>query len=279
MECLCQALFHELGALQNKQRATQRLFRPTCHPIRLSILTSHSHQCSRARTKPSVALTVPSTHFLMPTSSWPCTYAKRPFLALNAQFETIQPFLDGNGRVGRLLITFLLVYRGILHQPLLYLSTFLKRHRAEYYDRLMAIRERGDWEGWLRFFLKGVAESAEEATPTARSLVRLRDEHRTLIQEHGLGMNGLRLLDLLYHVPLVNVRFVEEKLGVTYFTANKLTKEFEALRLLEEVTGAKRNRRYRYSMYLGLFDVAGAELVDGPYQTTETEYPVPAVQE
>ena len=82
----------------------------------------------------------------------------------HAQFETIHPFLDGNGRVGRLLITFLLVHRGVLHRPLLYLSHYLKRHRTEYYDRLMAVRERGDWEGWLTFFLRGVGDTAEEAT-------------------------------------------------------------------------------------------------------------------
>jgi Fic family protein len=172
----------------------------------------------------------------------------------HAQFETIHPFLDGNGRIGRLLITFLLVHHGILHQPLLYLSTFLKRHRSEYYDRLTAIREKGEWEGWPRFFLLGIAETAEEATATARAIVRLREEHRDLIQEHGLGMNELTLLDLLYHVPLVNVRFVEEQLGVTYFTANKLMRAFVTLGLLDEVTGGRRNRRFRYSSYLRLFD-------------------------
>ena len=127
----------------------------------------------------------------------------------HVQFETIHPFLDGNGRTGRLLITFLLVHEGVLHRPLLYLSHYLKRHRAEYYDRLMAVREAGDWEGWLRFFLRGLAETAAEATITARAIVQLQGEHRLLIQEQGLGVNGLRLLDLLFQRPLANIKLVE----------------------------------------------------------------------
>lgn len=94
----------------------------------------------------------------------------------HVQFETIHPFLDGNGRVGRLLIAFLLVHRGVLHRPLLYLSAYLKHRRTEYYDRLMAVRTRGDWEGWLRFFLLGIAMTAEEATTTARAIVQLREK-------------------------------------------------------------------------------------------------------
>lgn len=189
----------------------------------------------------------------------------------HAQFETIHPFLDGNGRVGRLLITFLLVHHGVLHQPLLYLSLFLKRNRAEYYDRLTAIREHGDWEGWLRFFLKGVAETAEEATTTARSIVHLKESHRSLIQDQGIGTNGLRLLDLLFHVPLVNVRYVEEHLGIAFITASKLIRQFEALGLLHEVTGGKRNRQFRYSSYLRLFDIPSFDSGEAsPLQTTES---------
>ncbi|MCK4963099.1 MAG: Fic family protein [Anaerolineales bacterium] len=172
---------------------------------------------------------------------------------VHAQFETIHPFLDGNGRVGRLLITFLLCYRGILHRPLLYLSLYLKKHRSEYYDRLMAVREDGHWEGWLEFFLRGVAETAEEATNTAHSIVNLREKHRSLIQGQDLGLNGFRLLDLLFQRPLVNVNLVKERLKVAFVTANKLINQFEDLRLLEETTGGRRNRRYRYTTYLNLF--------------------------
>jgi Fic family protein len=174
----------------------------------------------------------------------------------HVQFETIHPFLDGNGRTGRLLITFLLVHEGVLHRPLLYLSHYLKRHRAEYYDRLMAVREDGDWEGWLRFFLRGVAETAEEATTTARAIVQMQAEHRTLIQEQGLGMNGLRLLDLLFQRPLVNIKLVEEALGVVYMTANKLVDHFVALGLLTEITGGRRNRIYRFVPYWQLLQEA-----------------------
>lgn len=172
----------------------------------------------------------------------------------HAQFETIHPFMDGNGRVGRLLITFLLVHQGILHRPLLYLSVFLKRHRAEYYERLMAIRETGDWEGWLQFFATGVAETAEEATVNAREIVAMREAHRGLIQERGLPTNAFRLLDLLYDRPLVDVGLVRDRLGITFATANKLVEQLEGLALLREVTGRKRDRVFRFEPYVRLFD-------------------------
>lgn len=169
----------------------------------------------------------------------------------HAQFETIHPFLDGNGRVGRLLITFLLVHAGVLARPLLYLSFFLKRHRPEYYDRLTAIRESGDWEGWLRFFLEGVAETAAEATETAGAILRLREEHD--IATRDLPVNASRLLDHLYQQPLVATATVKDALGVSWPTASKLVSEFTERRILEEITGQRRNRIYRYSPYLELF--------------------------
>ena len=187
----------------------------------------------------------------------------------HAQFETIHPFLDGNGRVGRLLITFLLVHLGVLRQPLLYLSHYLKQHRAEYYDRLTAIRQRGDWEGWLRFFLAGVAETAEEATNTAERIFELRERHRSLAIEHA-GANGLNLLAELYRRPLVNVNYVTEILGVTFPTANRLVAGFEELGLLREVTGQRRGRVYRYDAYLRLFDDEPTHDRDGRTQITET---------
>jgi Fic family protein len=189
----------------------------------------------------------------------------------HAQFETIHPFLDGNGRVGRLLITFQLVHGGILHRPLLYLSFYIKRHKAEYYDRLMAVRQDGNWEGWLRFFLRGVAETAEEATATAEAIVHLQEEHRTLLQDEGLGLNGLKLLDLLFQRPLVNVNLVQEILDVRAFTtAGKLVERFEALGLLHEITGGQRNRVFRYTPYWQLLEepepMTGQDV---PVQTTE----------
>lgn len=169
----------------------------------------------------------------------------------HAQFETIHPFLDGNGRVGRLLITFLLVHAGVLRRPLLYLSYFLKRHRPEYYDRLTAIRESGDWEGWLRFFLSGVAETASEATETAGAILRLREEHD--IATRDLPVNASRILDHLYQQPLVTAATVQQALNVSWPTANKLLTEFVERGVLYEITGHRRNRIYRYSPYLELF--------------------------
>jgi len=172
---------------------------------------------------------------------------------VHAQFETIHPFLDGNGRVGRLLITFLLVHRLALHRPLLYLSYYFKLHRAEYYDRLMAIRVDGDWEGWLKFFLRGVVDTAVEARSTAQKIFDLRERHRQLVLDKKLASNGLSLLSLLYRRPLINVSLVADDLEVSYQTANTLVRRFEEMGLLQETTGAKRGRVFRYSPYLELF--------------------------
>jgi Fic family protein len=174
---------------------------------------------------------------------------------IHAQFETIHPFLDGNGRVGRLLITFLLCQQGILAQPLLYLSYYLKTHRAEYYDRLNAVRHDGAWEGWLKFFLRGVYEVSQLATRTARSILQLREQHRQAIAElAGSGGTAVRLLDYLFEQPIVSVRMVERKLDCAYVTASRLVDQFASLGLVTEITGQQRNRRYRYEPYLALFD-------------------------
>jgi Fic family protein len=172
----------------------------------------------------------------------------------HAQFETIHPFLDGNGRVGRLLNTFLLVQRGVLRKPLLYLSFYFKLHRTEYYDRLMAVRVKGDWEGWLAFFLRGVAQTAREATATAERIFELRESHRAAIIERGLGDNALRLLSALFQRPLLNVNLAAEIVGTTYPTASRLVGGLEELGILEEITGRKRSRIYRYEPYISLFD-------------------------
>jgi Fic family protein len=174
----------------------------------------------------------------------------------HAQFETIHPFLDGNGRVGRLLITFLLCHKNVLHRPLLYLSHYLKVHRAEYYDRLMAIRNDGNWEGWLKFFLRGVEGVSEDAIKTSRQIFALREHHRELVNS-SLGTSassGLRLLDYLYEQPILNVRIVEKHLRSSFVTANKLVEQFVRLDILKETTGGQRNRRYSYFPYLTLFE-------------------------
>lgn len=174
---------------------------------------------------------------------------------VHAQFETIHPFIDGNGRIGRLLITLLLCERQVLQLPLLYLSYYLKAHRAEYYDRLMAVRNDGNWEGWLSFFLRGIAEVSQAATATARAILTLREEHRQLIAAQMEGSTaGLRLLDRLFEQPLLTVRLVEGQLGCSYATAAKLIESFVQLGLLRETTGWQRNRRFRYDPYLALFE-------------------------
>ncbi|MDP9310603.1 MAG: Fic family protein [Chloroflexota bacterium] len=179
---------------------------------------------------------------------------------VHAQFETIHPFMDGNGRIGRLLITFLLCQRGALQFPLLYLSYYLKAHRSQYYDRLMAIRNEGDWEGWLKFFLRGVDQVSRSATATARAILQLRDQHRAMIAQSLSGSTyGLQLHDYLFMRPILSVRMVEERLKCTYATAGKLVEQFEALGLLHEITGWQRNRLYRYEPYLALFDSPPAD--------------------
>lgn len=174
----------------------------------------------------------------------------------HAQFETIHPFLDGNGRVGRLLITFLLCHRKVLHRPLLYLSHYLKANRAEYYDRLMAIRNDGNWEQWLKFFLRGVAEVSDGAIETSRRIFELRDQHRGVINKN-LGSSsgsGVRLLDYLYEQPIINVRMVERHLKTSFVTANRLIEQLVKVEVLRETTGGLRNRRYEYGSYLALFE-------------------------
>lgn len=177
----------------------------------------------------------------------------------HAQFETIHPFLDGNGRVGRLLITFLLCHRKVLSRPLLYLSHYLKRHRQEYYDRLQAVRMDGRWEEWLTFFLRGVAEVATEANETARKILALREEHREKLGAEGkAALNLLRALDVLFEHPVITVRAMERWLDVTFATANKVVTRLQELEIVEETTGYQRNRRFKYAPYLVLFEESEA---------------------
>jgi Fic family protein len=180
----------------------------------------------------------------------------------HAQFETIHPFLDGNGRVGRLLITFLLCEKNVLQKPVLYLSHYFKTHRQEYYERLQATRDKGDWEGWITFFLKGVIEVSNEAAETARRILALREEHRNAIADH-LGRaagNGHRVLEQLYKKPIVSVKEVRELIGTTYPAANQLVDRMEQLGILKEITGQIRNRQFQYVPYIDLFKT---ELGDG----------------
>jgi len=194
---------------------------------------------------------------------------------IHAQFETIHPFLDGNGRVGRLLITFLLCNGGVLHTPLLYLSHYLKLHRQEYYERLTAIRVKDDWEGWLKFFYCGIAVVSSEATESARRILKLRNDSvaRILSDSRINSTNGIRLLDYLFERPLTTPKLVRENLGVAHVTANKLIRQFEEIGLLTEQTGFKRNQRFAYDPYLDVFAEGGTPVRDDsvPRQTTESK--------
>jgi Fic family protein len=174
----------------------------------------------------------------------------------HAQFETIHPFLDGNGRVGRLLITFLLTERGLLTRPVLYLSHYFKRHRAAYHDRLQAVRDAGAWEQWIAFFLRGVAEVSREAVATARAILEMRERFRVLITEQ-LGRaagNGHRVMDRLFDQPVVTVATVRDWLDVTPAGANSLVNRLVEVGLLREITGYARNRRFRFDPYLRIFE-------------------------
>ncbi len=172
----------------------------------------------------------------------------------HGQFEMIHPFLDGNGRLGRLLITFLLCQRKALTRSLLYLSAYFKQNQDEYYDRLYGISSGGDWEGWLKFFLKGVGQISQEATETARRIIAIREEHRQLVNRRVGGRNALTLLDALYQKPVVTVADLASMLNVSYVTANNLAHSFENIGILEELTQRPRNKVYRYKPFLDILN-------------------------
>lgn len=173
----------------------------------------------------------------------------------HAQFETIHPFLDGNGRVGRLLITFLLCEKRVLCKPVLYLSHYFKKHRQRYYEQLQSTRDDGDWESWLAFFLQGVCEVSIEATETARRILALREQHRTDIADNlgAAAGNGHRLLEYLYQRPYVSVNEVRNLIGTSYPAANNLVERMVQIGVLAEITGQSRNRVFQYAPYVNLF--------------------------
>ena len=179
----------------------------------------------------------------------------------HVQFETIHPFLDGNGRVGRLLITFLLMNRGLLTQPVLYLSHHFKRHRSAYYEHLQMVRTRGDWEGWVEFFLQGVIDVSREAALTAKAILAMREEYRSKIADtmgRGAG-SAHRVMEKLFDQPIVAVATVREWLDITPAGANSVVNRLVEIGLLTEITGYARNRRFRFDPYLRMFE-DGAEM-------------------
>ena len=171
----------------------------------------------------------------------------------HAQFETIHPFLDGNGRVGRLLVTLLLCTESVLQQPLLYLSLYFKQHRDAYYDHLQRVRTDGDWEGWLDFFLEGVIAVASSATRTARQIRQLVDADRARI--HGLGRgasSALRVHELAGRRIVLNARGAAAELGLSVPTINAAVRRLEDAGILREVTGRRRGKVFAYVDYLDL---------------------------
>lgn len=170
------------------------------------------------------------------------------------QFETIHPFLDGNGRVGRLLITLYLVSRGILKQPVLYLSDFFERNRQLYYDNLMQVREKNDLLQWFRFFLVGVIETAKSSTATFDHILKLQKQVELQLQTLGSRTaNAQKVMNALYQRPVVNAARVGEAAGVSPASAYKLIADLERFGILKEITGGKRGRMYVFDDYLKLF--------------------------
>ncbi len=173
----------------------------------------------------------------------------------HVQFETIHPFVDGNGRLGRLLITLILCAQDALTQPLLYLSLFFKQHRQEYYDRLDAVRVQGDWLGWLRFFLEGVQQTARQATDTAGQILRLFDEDRHKVEALGRKAGSAqRVLDQLRRHPITTIPNAAAQLHLTAPTVRSAVESLETLRIVREITGKQRDRIYLYDQYVRILD-------------------------
>jgi Fic family protein len=171
---------------------------------------------------------------------------------VHAQFETIHPFLDGNGRLGRLLIALMLHERRVLSRPLLYLSLYLRRNRLEYYDRLTAVRKDGEWLGWIKFFLRGVEETALDAVASAKRVLAFREQ--TFRTASALGSNELKLVEFLFNHPLTDIQTAQRGLGVSYNTSSTAMAKLEKAGLVREATGKQRNRIYRFGGYLDLFE-------------------------
>ena len=168
-------------------------------------------------------------------------------------FETIHPFLDGNGRLGRLLITFYLHWQGVMDKPLLYLSYYFKRNRQEYYDRLNLARESGDFEQWIAFFLRGVVATADAAVETAKNILELQTAHRDLLWQKKISSPyAVGILERLFLTPYISVNDVATHLSMTYPTAAKVIGQLEGIGILKEVSGKQRDKRYLYVDYMTL---------------------------
>lgn len=180
---------------------------------------------------------------------------------IHAQFESIHPFLDGNGRMGRLLITFWLCQQEILTQPLLYLSYYFKQNRLEYYDRLMAVRIKGDWESWIKFFLRGVATVSDEATESAKQIIGLQNKYSEILLQNDKSNNNCTvLLNLLFERPIITKKEISEALDISLPTANVLVETFCNLGILKDKTPEKkRYKTFVFGEYLEILQ-KGTEL-------------------
>jgi len=171
----------------------------------------------------------------------------------HAQFETIHPFLDGNGRIGRLLIAALIEHWGLLPEPLMYFSGYLKQHQSEYYRHLSAIRTDGDWESWVAFFLQGVSTAAADAQTNIIDVVSLvAADRRRLLQSTQAGSWTYRLFEMLPMMPRLTIERARQQLDTSFPTATAAVRALEALGILTEMTGQKKNRSYSYSAYIAL---------------------------
>ena len=170
---------------------------------------------------------------------------------IHVQFETIHPFLDGNGRLGRLLITLLLCARGALREPLLYLSLYFKAHRSVYYDLLQRVRTGGEWEAWLQFFLEGTESTAKQAADTAVELIRLFDTDRKRIQSIGrASLSALRVHEYMQKKPLIKISLAAKALGLSVPTVTSALAHLQRLQIANEITGRERDRIFAYTRYL-----------------------------
>lgn len=174
---------------------------------------------------------------------------------IHSQFENIHPFLDGNGRIGRLLITFYLCQQKALDKPLLYISGFFKKYRQEYYDHLNAVHEKDDIENWLKFFLDGVAITANQAVETSKKIIKLKEQDLKKISTLGRSTPKANIVfSYLFHTPVLTIKEVERITGLRNPNALSLVNKMIKLGILKEVTGKKRNKIFRYENYINLFD-------------------------
>lgn len=170
------------------------------------------------------------------------------------QFETIHPFLDGNGRTGRLLIILYLIDTGLLSKPVLYISDFFEKHRLSYYDALSMVKKSDDITPWLKFFLNGIIETSKSSIKTFNEIIKLRKEIEIKLSKIGKkALNGKRLAELLYSKPKINAKIVAESLNISVVSANSLLKTFVEVGILEEKTGFNRNRYYVFEDYMKIF--------------------------